>query len=414
MMNHDYGHHTYYIEMSQGRGKSRNITNDYTPDGRKLSSCHVMVIQNEYGNTRKTTTDLYIDGLILRGGKPLMWQFDGGYVDLDDNGSPTGWNYYVTDHLGSTRMVVCSNDSIRETINYYPFGSEMTLQDPALMNSDFQHPYRFTGKELDRVNGLNMYDFGARLFDVAGVPMWTSVDPLAEDTPEVSPYAYCNNNPVIYVDPDGKMPTDREAAILSQHVYDGKTELEGGWSLYGERQQMKNGLTFGIYCRETSKGDMEYVLAFGGSSEYRDYGTDIKQAMGLPDSQYGMAKELGEKFNSLYEGYERTIVGHSLGGGLSQVASMATGIPAITINSAAVHKNTKNALGLTNAPTDQIKNIIVRGDIVTSAQDLSRFANSGLYLEGQRKYIGPREKNYSSVKQFINHKIKTAINYLKK
>ena len=190
--------------MNQGRGKSKNITYDYTPDGVKLSSRHVMSIQNEYGNTRRTTTDLYIDGLILRDGKPLMWQFDGGYVDLDDNGSPTGRNYYVTDHLGSTRMVVCSNDSIRETISYYPFGSEMTMQDPAQMSSDFQHPYRFTGKELDRVNGLNMYDFGARLFDVAGVPMWTSVDPLAEKYYNISPYAYCAGDPVNKFDPDGR------------------------------------------------------------------------------------------------------------------------------------------------------------------------------------------------------------------
>jgi hypothetical protein len=127
-----------------------------------------------------------------------------------------------------------------------------------------------------------------------------------------------------------------------------------------------------------------------------------------------MAKELGEQFSSLYEGYEKTIVGHSLGGGLSQVASMATGIPAITINSAAVHKNTKDALGLTQAPTDQIMNIIVRGDIVTSAQDLSCFANSRLYLEGQRKYIGPRKNNYSIIKQITNHFINTAIKYLKK
>jgi RHS repeat-associated protein len=133
-----------------------------------------------------------------------MWQFDGGYVDLDDNGSPTGWNYYVTDHLGSTRKVVGSDNTVRETISYYPFGSEMTMQDPAQMSSDFQHPYRFTGKELDRLNGLNMYDFGARWFDVAGVPMWTSIDPLAEKYYNVSPYAYCQNNPIMFVDPTGK------------------------------------------------------------------------------------------------------------------------------------------------------------------------------------------------------------------
>jgi len=81
--------------------KKRYITNDYTPDGVKLSSHHVSYVPNgKGGNKRISVIDLYIDGLILRKDKPLMWQFDGGYVDLDDNGSPTGWNYYVTDHLG--------------------------------------------------------------------------------------------------------------------------------------------------------------------------------------------------------------------------------------------------------------------------------------------------------------------------
>ena len=144
------------------------------------------------------------DGLILRGDTTLLWQFDGGYVDLDANGTPTSWNYYVTDHLGSTRMVVDSNDSIKEVINYYPFGSEMRMELPAQMTSDPSHPFRFTGKELDKQNGLNMYDFGARLFDVAGVPMWTSMDPLAEEYYPYSPYSYCAGDPVNKFDPDGR------------------------------------------------------------------------------------------------------------------------------------------------------------------------------------------------------------------
>ena len=144
------------------------------------------------------------DGLILRQDTTLLWQFDGGYVDLDANGTPTSWNYYVTDHLGSTRMVVDSNDSIREVINYYPFGSEMRMEAPAQITSDTSHPFRFTGKELDRQNGLNMYDFGARLFDVAGVPMWTSVDPLAEKYYPFTPYSYCAGDPVNKIDPDGR------------------------------------------------------------------------------------------------------------------------------------------------------------------------------------------------------------------
>lgn len=94
---------------------------------------------------------------------------------------------------------------IKETINYYPFGSEMTMNSPAQItpNPNWQ-PYRFSGKELIKQNGLNMYDFGARLFDVAGVPMWTSMDPLCENNYSTTPYSYCNGDPVNKFDPDGK------------------------------------------------------------------------------------------------------------------------------------------------------------------------------------------------------------------
>ena len=184
--------------------KKMTLYNDYTPDGRKLSSRHYGMVPKGNGSYRRlNTTDLYIDGLILRDGVPFMWQFDGGYVSLNANATPTSWNYYITDHLGSTRKVVDSNNNVKETINYYPFGSEMKMRDPAQMAGDTWQPYRFTGKELDKQNGLNWYDFGARQFDVAGVPMWTSVDPMAEKYYNVTPYNYCHNDPVNMMDPNG-------------------------------------------------------------------------------------------------------------------------------------------------------------------------------------------------------------------
>ena len=199
---YDYGHHPSEISMMS---KKMTLYNDYTPDGRKLSSRHYGMVPKGNGSYRRlNTTDLYIDGLIVRDGVPLLWQFDGGYVSLNANATPTNWNYYITDHLGSTRKVVDSNNNVKETINYYPFGSEMRMQDPTQMAGNTWQPYRFTGKELDNQNGLNWYDFGARWFDVAGVPMWTSVDPLAEKYYNVSPYVYCNNNPVMFIDPDGR------------------------------------------------------------------------------------------------------------------------------------------------------------------------------------------------------------------
>ena len=210
---YDYGHHAYKINLDVNR-RPRYILNDYTPDGRKLMSRHVSSTPTGASSYRRlTVTDLYVDGLILRNGAPYIWQFDGGYVELNANGTPTSWNYYVCDHLGSTRKVVDSNDNVKETVNYYPFGSEMKMQDPAQMAGDTWQPYRFTGKELDQQNSLNWYDFGARWFDVAGVPMWTSVDPLAENYYSISPYTYCENNPVNAIDPDGRAVNFAAAGI---------------------------------------------------------------------------------------------------------------------------------------------------------------------------------------------------------
>ena len=197
--------YTHYPSVIARVTKKKTVYNDYTPDGRKLSCRHVSYFPIGYGNYyRISIIDKYIDGLILRNDTTLLWRFNGGYVELNANGTPTSWNYYITDHLGSTRMVVDSNDNVKETINYYPFGSEMKMQDPAQMTGGTSHPFRFTGKELDRMNSLNMYDFGARWYDVAGVPMWTSVDPLAEKYYHVTPYSYCAGDPVNKFDPEGR------------------------------------------------------------------------------------------------------------------------------------------------------------------------------------------------------------------
>ena len=88
-----------------------------------------------------------------------------------------------------------------QTTHYYPFGG---VYADAGSGSAVQ-PYKYGGKELDRMHGLNWYDFGARPYD-ATLIQWTSIDPKAEDYYHLSPYAYCANNPVAFVDPNGEIP----------------------------------------------------------------------------------------------------------------------------------------------------------------------------------------------------------------
>ena len=78
--------------------------------------------------------------------------------------------------------------------------------------------YKYCGKYLDRKHGLDLYDYGARLYDPAAA-FWTSPDPLCEKYYNISPYAFCNNNPVTFIDPDGRfIDTAWDAANVAMGV----------------------------------------------------------------------------------------------------------------------------------------------------------------------------------------------------
>ena len=85
--------------------------------------------------------------------------------------------------------------------HYYPFGTP--ISDPhSAINPDHQ-PFRYNGKELDMMHGLNTYDYGARQYDPI-LGRWDRMDPMCEKYYSVSPYAYCGNNPVNRIDLDGR------------------------------------------------------------------------------------------------------------------------------------------------------------------------------------------------------------------
>uniref|UniRef100_UPI0025BC0E2C RHS repeat-associated core domain-containing protein n=1 Tax=Bacteroides sp. UBA939 TaxID=1946092 RepID=UPI0025BC0E2C len=96
------------------------------------------------------------------------------------------------------RVVANANGAIVQSNHYYPYGMSFTEG-----NQSSSQPYKFGGKELDTQKGLNLYDFVARMQDsVLGI--FSTPDPLAEDYYSWSPYAYCMNNPILYIDPDGR------------------------------------------------------------------------------------------------------------------------------------------------------------------------------------------------------------------
>jgi len=122
----------------------------------------------------------------------------GGLISKDTS-TPTGSYFYHSDHLGSSSLITDASGAIVQHLEYVPFGE--TFIDERRSQSSWTTPYLFSGKERDEETGL-LY-FGARYQD-SKYGIWYSVDPLGEKYPNISSYVYCADNPVIYIDPDGR------------------------------------------------------------------------------------------------------------------------------------------------------------------------------------------------------------------
>lgn len=126
-----------------------------------------------------------------------------GYKDGRDLKSDV-LHYYRRDHLGNVREVwrhpfdpSMEKDPTKQRTQYYPSG----LPWAGGIGADYQNR-KYNGKEFVEMHGYDTYDYGARGMYPA-IMRFTSIDPLAEKYYSVSPYAYCGNNPIRFIDPTG-------------------------------------------------------------------------------------------------------------------------------------------------------------------------------------------------------------------
>jgi RHS repeat-associated protein len=148
--------------------------------------------------------------------------------------------------------------------------------------------YRFNAKELDEESG--MYYFEARY---QSPPVFISRDPLFEKYPMFSPYSYCANNPLRYIDPTGEDWYESEDGTITwtNHknqkemddnnvvgrylgkavvVFDGSRDekLGKGDNLFGEGAVLAKATVYGPKNSE----DIKEYDAFTMSSDYSKYG----------------------------------------------------------------------------------------------------------------------------------------------
>ncbi len=119
-----------------------------------------------------------------------------------ENGQNLEFTYHSV--LGSLLASVDMNGNVTGGFTYGPWGEILDY-----VGQPAEHLRRFNGKEADQLSGLSYY--GYRYYDPLSLT-WTSTDPLYRFAPDASGeaprsanlYAFTLNNPLGYVDPDGR------------------------------------------------------------------------------------------------------------------------------------------------------------------------------------------------------------------
>ncbi len=194
-------------------------------------------LSNHLGNVLVTISDKHIGVPCQDGPGPI-------YACPALVGGNTAVGYYLAD-------VVTAND-------YYPGGMTMPGRKFTQANSGYR--YGFNGKEKTAEITNDNYDYGARIYD-GRLGRWLAVDPLQKKYPDVSPYTYCLNNVILFIDPNGKEVIIKDAnnKVVATVKADGKMIIRKGMEnssaihAYNEAKAYLKGSSTSLSTLETHK-----------------------------------------------------------------------------------------------------------------------------------------------------------------
>ncbi|WP_163178428.1 RHS repeat domain-containing protein [Bacteroides sp. 51] len=299
----------------------RSIEYTYTANGTKLRTVH------KNGSNIEKKTD-YCGNKVYENDQLSKILFDGGYITMSGN-TPT-YHYYLQDHQGNNRVVTDQNGNVEEVNHYYPFGGIFEIAQNV-------QPYKYNGKELDRTYGLDLYDYSARFMDPK-LGRFTTMDPMAEKYYSVSPYAYCANNPMRYIDPTGRemigytvnrngtlKPVNTEGGASYHVIYRGEYNpgMRKDYDETGTRSGLKVGRLISISPVKLAVMDNEtwektgekinhgYILEAGeGTSKVLEFiEKDLDVEVGNVSVEYD---NTGKKENLIMTSHEKDIIDGSM------------------------------------------------------------------------------------------------------
>src|SRR5690606_32109064 len=111
--------------------------------------------------------------------------------------------YNLENQIGSSTVRLTETGTIIDKEEYYPFGDSS-------LRTFSKKRYRYVGREKDLESGL--YYYGARYY-CAWTCRFISVDPLAAQYEQLTPYNYADNNPVNDYDIDGMQDNESKNGV---------------------------------------------------------------------------------------------------------------------------------------------------------------------------------------------------------
>jgi len=217
-----------------------------------------------------------------------------GYADSDHDGTIRGRdtrvsNCYPTGDGG----MACTDSFIPGEIvsnnTYYPFG--MLFDHNAQAMSENAYKYKYNGKELQETG---MYDYGARFY-MPDIGRWGVIDPLAEKNRRFTLYNYAINNPIRFIDPDGRSESDwvkrtgQSSWEYNSTITSAQQAKDAGYVAYADGRGDKNSTyTTPMSSNGIDTGiDREVVLGEGGN-----YTVDGKAFIAEDQAPYVSSKEV--------------------------------------------------------------------------------------------------------------------------
>ncbi len=188
-----------------------------------------------------------------------------GFYDYQKN----QYIYQYKDHLGNVRVSFGRNSAgaleITDANDYYPFGMNHLKTGNALFGQGTYKNYKYNGKELQETG---MYDYGARFY-MPDIGRWGVIDPLAEKSTRFSPYNYAVNNPIRFIDPDGRSENDWV-----------KRTGQSGWEYRSDITSEQQAKDAGFVAYANGRGDENSKYTTPMSSNGVDTGVDKLVVLG--------------------------------------------------------------------------------------------------------------------------------------